>query len=285
MSEIIKESNETSASAVNADNIVQDIHGMISNLLKNTVENMQKAETKKELGDTTQDINENNEITAEMGLADIKNFVGVMQKFIDNIKVMVAQIETGDPDAGETDDAFLDGYMATADNVLEIAAFSMKDTLTGLSNRYGFDSRIILEWNRATRDKSTLGLAIFGLDGFEKLKDNSIRENILRTVSQTLLGSNKRSTDFIARWSDNEFAALLPITDTEGAAIVVERIRTAIEGMNIAELPKINGKTAISMGVCVYTPKPGDQTIDFIDKAYKAYKKIKESGGDIVTFV
>jgi len=263
-----------------SDSIMQDIQGMITGLLTNAVDKMQKEETRKQLGDTTDTV-EGDDLTPEMGIPEIKNFISVMQKFIDNINVMVNQLETGSAGSGDTDDAFLDGYMATADNILEIAEFSMKDTLTGLSNRYGFDNRIILEWNRATRDKTTLGLVIFGLDGFENCEDSK-RDNILKEVSQTLINSNKRSTDFIARWSDNDFAALLPITDTGGTAIVVERIRKEVEKMNIADLPKKDGKTAISMGVFVFTPAPGFQPIDFINKAHEAYEKAKALGGSTI---
>ena len=268
--------------SIKQDDVMQNIQDMIGNLLKNTVDKMQKTEINKKLGDTPQD--ESNEPTVNMDIVEIKNFVGVMQKFIDNVNVMVAGLETGRPEPEGKDDKFLDGYMATADNILEIAAFSMKDTLTGLSNRYGFDNRLILEWNRAARDKTTLGLVIFGVDGFTECEDKKKREDTLKMVSETLENSIKRSTDFIARWSDGEFAALLPITDLGGVTIVTERIRSEVGNMNIPCILEKNDKATVSIGACVYTPEPYEEPAEFINKTHNAFSEAKTSGGNSIIF-
>jgi len=264
------------------EDIMQHIQGMIENLLKNSVDKMQKAEIRKQLGDTQASGSTNAEEQQQMGMTDVKNFVSVMQKFIDNVNIVITQLETGQSDAGDTDDQFLDGYMATADNVLEIAAFSMKDTLTGLSNRSGFENRMILEWNRATRDKSALCLFIFGVDGFEKIKDSKMRDDCIKAVAKKLEKTIKRSTDFIARWSDDEFAALLPITDQDGALIVAERIRLAIDEMNVPGIADDSCISTVSIGVCGHSPDHNEKPIDFIGKAHEAYITAKEKGGNTV---
>ena len=270
--------------APESGDIMQNIQDMIGDLLKTTVDKMQKAEVSEKLGDTPSDLSANKETTSQMGISEIKTFIYVMQKFIDNVSVMVTQLETGVPAPGATDDKFLDSYMATADNVLEIAAFSTKDTLTGLSNRYGFDNRLILEWHRAIRDKSTLGLVIFSLDDFAVYCDSMESDELLKAVSETLKRTIKRSTDFTARWNDEEFAALLPITDANGTSIVVERIRNEIGKMNIPGLSKNDGKASVSVGVCVHNPTPEEQPSDFINKALDAYARAKEAGGDSAIF-
>ena len=262
--------------------IMQNIQDMIGDLLKTTVDKMQKDEVSGKLGDTPSDLNAKKESASLMGISEIKNFIYVMQKFIDNVSVMVTQLETGVPAPGATDEKFIDSYMATADNVLEIAAFSTKDTLTGLSNRYGFDNRLILEWHRAVRDKSALGLVLFGLDDFTVYCKSIKSDDLLKAVSETLKKTIKRSTDFTARWSDTEFAALLPITDASGTAIVVERIRKEVESMDIPGLPDVAGKIAVSVGACVHSPKPEEQPTEFINKALDAYTKVKDTGGDSV---
>jgi len=283
MSETSNVTEQTAASDAESGNIMQGIQDMIGDLLKNAVDKMQKTEIKKQLGDTSVDVHEDVGLPAQMGIAEVKGFVTVMQKFIDNVNVVINQLETGS-DQGDTDDQFLDGYMATADNVLEIAAFSMKDSLTGLSNRYGFDNRLILEWNRATRDKSALSLVIFGVDGFEECEDLEARDNLLKIVSETLDKSIKRTTDFMARWSDNEFAALLPITGAEGVAIVAKRISDEIGEKEIPCITKPGGKTSVSIGAYVHTPEPGEKPVDFVNKAYDSYKKAKDSGGGSTVF-
>ena len=266
------------------DSIMQHIQDMIGDLLKNAVDKMQKTETSKKLGGASAEASDSSESSAKMDISEIRNFIDVMQKFIDNVKVIVSQLETGNQDVGNTDDKFLDGYMATADNILEMAAFSAKDTLTGLSNRYGFDNRLILEWNRAARDKSTLGLVIFGVDSFTECEDKTKRDDTLKAVSETLETAIKRNTDFIARWSDDEFTVLLPITEEVGASIVAERIRVEIGSMDIQGIAKKDGKSPLSIGVFAHTPEPNEKPADFINRAHKAFKKAKETEGSAIIF-
>jgi len=283
MSDMSKETENTTPTAAEQGDVMHHIQEMIGNLLQNAVGKMHKADMGDKLGGQAEGTDDSNDPTAQMGIEEIKGFVDVMQKFIDNIKVMITGLETGSMEGG-TDDKFLEGYMATADNVLEIAAFSTKDPLTGLSNRYGFDNRLILEWNRATRDQSSLGLIIFGVSDYEGCDDKEKREELLKSISKRLESSIKRSTDFIARWSEDEFAALLPITEHGGASIVTQRIRNEIGEMSIGGLPEKGGKPSISIGVCVHPPEPKEQPSDFINSAYTAFKKAKETAGDAIVF-
>ena len=258
------------------DNIMQGIEGMIGNLLSNTINKMQKNEISNQLGGLEQEGGEEEaSLYPEMDMKDIKNLVNVMQKFIDNVNHMINQLEDGSPSAISGDEEFLDGYMTTADNVLEIAAFSMKDRLTGLSNRYSLDNRLILEWNRATRDKSPLGLLIFTVGGY----DEKLHDEVFVKLAKTMENTIKRSTDFLARWSDNEFSTLLPITDIDGAKIVAERINAEIEKMAV-EGEYSDLKSYI--GVCVLTPMQGEQPADLINRTHKAFLKAKETEQSIV---
>ena len=277
-------SENNNQNAAESGDIMQHIQDMIGGLLQNAVGKMQKADTESQLGGVSADRTDVDDLSAQMGIEDIKNFVDVMQKFIDNVRVMIVGLETGGLEPGSTDEKFLEGYMATADNVLEIAAFTSKDPLTGLSNKYGFDNRLILEWNRAVRDKMALSLVIFSVDGIKAIKDSEKHDELMKTISDTLENSIKRTTDFIARWSDSEFAALLPITEDVGASIVAERIRIEIGGMDIPGIAKIEGKTPVSIGVCVHTPEPGEQPVDIINDAHRAYKEAKEVEGSAIVF-
>jgi len=283
MNEKTNASEQTAAPAAEPENIMQHIQDMIGDLLQNAVGKLHKTDTHEQIGGAHPQDEKGIEQPAQMNLTEIKTFIDVMQKFIDNVSVMVLQLETGSTEHGSADDKFIDGYMATADNILEMAAFSMKDALTGLSNRYGFDNRLILEWNRATRDKNALSLVIFCVDGFEGI-GKSEQEDMLKAVSSKLEDTIKRTTDFIARWSDEEFAVLLPITEEVGASIVAERIRVEIGNMDISGIAKKNGKLPISIGIYAHTPEPTEKPAEFINNAYKALKKAKETEGDAIVF-
>ena len=270
----------TTAPAAESGDIMQHIQDMVGGLLRNSVGKMHKTEVGEKIGTSPGDVNE---IPAQMNLTEIKTFIDVMQKFIDNVSVMVLQLETGNTNAGGTDEKFIDGYMATADNVLEMAAFSMKDSLTGISNRYGFDNRLILEWNRATRDKTTLSLVFFNVGGLENAEDKK-REDVLIAISKKLEDTIKRATDFIARWGDEEFAVLLPITEEVGASIVAERIRVEIGNVDVPGIAEKDGKLPVSIGIYASTPDPAEKPIDFINKAYDAFTSAKEADGGSIVF-
>ena len=285
MSENIGVTVNSAAADVGKGDIMQAIQDMIGDLLKNAVDKMQTSETNEKLGGVPTDVSEKNASAAQMDISEIKSFVGFMQKFIDNITALIKYLETGVSEPGETDDKFIEDYMATADTILEIAAFSTKDSLTGFSNRYGFDNRLVLEWNRACRDKSTLGIMIFGVEGFIGSDDRVKNDNMLKTIAQTLNKSIKRSTDFIARWSDNEFAILLPITDENGTSTVAERVLAEISALNIPGVNEKDGKASVSMGVNIYAPQFGNQPVDFINKVYNGFLEAKEAGGNSIVYV
>jgi len=284
MSENTDTTKNHTATEMETGDIMQAIQNMIGDLLKNAVDKMQTSEAGEKLGGVPVDKSGKSAPTVQMDISEIKNFVRFMQKFIDNINVMIRHLETGGAETGETDDKFIEDYMATADTILEIAAFSTKDNLTGFSNRYGFDNRLVLEWNRACRDNSTLGIMVFGVDGFVGQEDKAKHDEMLKTVAQMLNKSIKRSTDFIARWSEDEFAILLPITDVKGSSTVAERILAKIADLNLPGVPEKDGKASVSMGVNVYAPEFGDQPVDFINKAYNSFLEAKETGKSTIVY-
>ena len=267
------------------ENFMQNIQDMVTGLLKNEIDKMQKSEMDKQLGGADQSVPDAGADAAApaMDITDIKKIVSSVQKFLDNVNMMIAQLEGGNTAYTSDEGKFLDAYLNTADNILEMAAFSTKDNLTGLSNRHGFDSRLILEWNRASREKSPLSLLLFEIDGFIQGAEGREQNNdILVAIAKSLEHTIKRSTDYIAHWSDEGFAALLPITGVEGAMIVAERIRNEIENLDIPHIRKNGGKITAFIGISVQKPEQNEQAIDFINKAIDALKKAHEGQDRIV---
>jgi len=275
-------------SSVPQDNFMHGIQDMITDLLKNEIEKMQKTEMDKQFGKAEQDtLDDGGEpsLPPAMDITEIKKIVGSVQKFLDNINMMITQLEGGNTAYISDEDKFLDAYMTTADNILEMAAFSTKDSLTGLSNRHGFDSRFILEWNRAAREKTPLSLLILGVDAFREGSDEHLlNKDVLVAIAKTLESTIKRSTDYVARWSDDAFAALLPITGADGTMIVAERICAEIESLRIPSISEKGGKVTAFIGVSVQTPGQNEQPAEFVNKAHSSLIKARESGQNIVVF-
>jgi two-component system, cell cycle response regulator len=87
-----------------------------------------------------------------------------------------------------------------------------------------------------------------------------------------------RNTDLLARYGGEEFVVVMPQTETQGAGTIAERLREAVEGMDIP----VDGQTVkltVSVGVATYVPQSIKLTIEeFIDKADKALYDAKNSG-------
>ena len=286
--QLVNQESDTDNFDQKQDGIMGDINDMISDLLKNVIGEMQQTDLDRQLSDASQDSGSTENVAslqAEMDISVIRKVTAAMQKFIDNANLMLAQLEGGGSDFDHRNDAFMENYIATADSILEVAAFSTKDPLTGLSNRYGFDSRLVLEWNRAVREQTPLSLIIFGIDGYDCAQTDeelSRRDETFKAVATTLTHTIKRSTDFFSRWSDNEFAALLPLTAAEGAMIVSKRICMEVENMNIAGLKDTAVQAKECVGASIKIPSQNEKSGDYMNAAYEAFIKAKETGGNSI---
>jgi diguanylate cyclase (GGDEF)-like protein len=109
------------------------------------------------------------------------------------------------------------------------------DALTGLLNRRGAYTTLDQLIARAHRSGAPLGMVSFDLDHFKQVNDRHGHEagdNILSEVGH-LMTSLGRQGDVVARVGGEEFLALLPDTDLDGATGFAERIRKLIAAMAV----------------------------------------------------
>ncbi len=132
------------------------------------------------------------------------------------------------------------------------------DPLTGIPNRRHFTNVFEVEWRRARRGETAISLMLMDVDYFKQYNDtygHSAGDECLKRIAQSLHLSLKRPGDCAARIGGEEFAILLPETDTLGAAIIADRIRLDIEALNIPHSGSKNlGRVTISAGVATCTP-------------------------------
>ena len=117
----------------------------------------------------------------------------------------------------------------------ELARLAVTDALTGLLNRRGFDEKLEEEIWRARRFEHGLGLLFFDLDRFKRVNDtwgHAQGDVVLRAFAEVLMNLSRR-VDKVARFGGEEFALLLPATDAEGVAFVGEKVREAMETLEI----------------------------------------------------
>ncbi|MDH4583991.1 diguanylate cyclase [Pseudomonas sp. BN415] len=110
------------------------------------------------------------------------------------------------------------------------------DPLTGALNRRAFEERAEQELQRARRQSSPLCLALLDLDHFKQVNDrhgHQVGDDVLRQFSQ-LCQQQARRTDLFARYGGEEFIFLLPDTSADSAHHLLERLRMALHGLEIA---------------------------------------------------
>ena len=217
----------------------------------------------------------------------LQHVVHIIHKLLEDINIMIAEQKKGNADYSLDIEAFHGDYKVLADQILELATFGMRDKLTGLPNRRSFDNRLDLEWNRAIREKSSIGVLLMDVDKFKIYNDTYGHQQgdvALQAVASALVQPPKRTTDFFARWGGEEFIVLLPNTDLNGSLIVAEQLRARIESTRIPCAVEEGTKKTVSIGVSVQIPTQGDIIEDFIAKADEALYKAKETGRNKVMF-
>ncbi len=107
---------------------------------------------------------------------------------------------------------------------------SIRDSLTGLLNRRGYQQRLASELASARRYETSLSILLGDLDRFKSLNDrygHRIGDDALRRFAE-LCHQELRGGDFVSRVDGEEFAIVLPNTDAHGAILAGERLRRVV---------------------------------------------------------
>ena len=132
----------------------------------------------------------------------------------------------------------------------DIIKASFHDHLTGISNRRAFFEVAGVEFERWKKRPRPLSLLAIDADHFKKVNDtygHATGDEVLKHLSK-ILQDNVRTMDIVARLGGEEFGALLPSTDLEGAVKIAERIRASIAEAEF----QVNGhviRYTVSIGV------------------------------------
>lgn len=129
----------------------------------------------------------------------------------------------------------------------EIRHLSYHDNLTGLYNRRYYEEAM----RRLDLPQFLpVSIVIADVNGLKFLNDTSGHEmgDLLIQKAAASMHSVCRETDIIARWGGDEFAILLPHTNTDQALKIVARIQEQYRDMKIMDLP-----ISVSFGVATRT--------------------------------
>jgi diguanylate cyclase (GGDEF)-like protein len=172
--------------------------------------------------------------------------------------------------------------------VSKLTLDNLTDGLTGVKNRRGFDEQLSKEYLRTLRENYNhnkavcMSLILLDVDQFKCFNDQYGHlegDHCLQQIARVLDQEIKRPGDFVARYGGEEFVILLPDTSLKVAALIAERLRIAVENLNIPHaLSNVSSVVTISLGVYSIIPTEQTSTDLFIISTDKALYEAKAAG-------
>jgi len=165
----------------------------------------------------------------------------------------------------------------------ELEQLSRTDALTGVLNRRALALELADEFNRAMRYEKPLSLILCDLDNLKEINDSFGHHAGDRALCclADVLTSLLRKHDMAGRYGGDEFLAIMPDTDMEGAAAFAERLRSAVAGETMLIF---GSQVRMTLSIGVSTLLAGmSGPEDLIRPADLALYESKNSGRNTVT--
>jgi diguanylate cyclase (GGDEF)-like protein len=144
----------------------------------------------------------------------------------------------------------------------KIISLAERDDLTGIPNRRYFRRQLTMEMERVRVYNVPLSLILIDVDEFKVINDtfgHVMGDVVLSELSGAIKGM-LRSPDNVSRFGGDEFAVILPHTDSAGASAVAERILKLIQELEISSDEHGVVKCTVSIGIAQC--QPADSTLD-----------------------
>ncbi|MCH7814956.1 MAG: diguanylate cyclase [Proteobacteria bacterium] len=214
---------------------------------------------------------------SKMEIEDDTVFIGVLND-ISHLKSMEEQLMALNVQLSQTN--------------ARLAKTVITDSLTDLYNRRHFDSTLLKELKRSTRQLSPLSLIVIDIDFFKQYNDHyghAAGDECLIQVSKCMKKVFKRSGDMPSRYGGEEFAIILAGCDGLELQERAETMRSAIYALQI---PHESSRTAevltVSIGAVSYKPVSNNEVAPkprkLFTEADKALYRAKASGRNQVVY-
>ena len=167
----------------------------------------------------------------------------------------------------------------------QLSVLASLDSLSGLANRRGFDSRLGFEWVRAEHTGHRLALMMIDIDHFKLFNDTYGHlegDACLRHVAETLAAIADEVSGFAARYGGEEFSLMLPAITAERASEIGEMVRKAIEELNVPNKAAPLGCLTVSIGIAIDGPGPDTDAKALVEAADAGLYAAKRRGRNLV---
>jgi diguanylate cyclase (GGDEF)-like protein len=162
----------------------------------------------------------------------------------------------------------------------QLERLAVTDQLTGLYNRLRLDQALEEERLRNVRFGTDFCVLLLDVDKFKSVNDtfgHPVGDQVLIGIA-AVLRAGVRDVDVLGRWGGEEFLVVCPETSTDGALVLAEKLRAAI---NAQEFSMVGRKSA-SFGVAMF--RSGEALPETIARADAALYKAKQDGRNRVEF-
>jgi diguanylate cyclase (GGDEF)-like protein len=169
---------------------------------------------------------------------------------------------------------------------LRIAArlrgLAQSDPLTGLPNRRHFEEQSSQILTAAAAAERAVALLMVDVDHFKQINDthgHPVGDAVLKAVARRC-NDVLRDGDLFARFGGEEFIALLTITTEQEAAVIAERLRSAVGGTPVL-IGQLGITVSASVGVATTkttTATDSDILESLVQSADAALYRAKQSG-------
>jgi len=165
-----------------------------------------------------------------------------------------------------------------------LTSLMVRDGLTGLLNQTSIEEQLVRELGLQVRQGGELSYAMIDLDHFKQVNDrygHAAGDRVLRGLSR-LLRQRFRQTDLLGRYGGEEFVAVLPATDVQLAARLLDEVRVAFSRIQFTGNEK---PFSVTFSAGVASAPPFQDAVTLQGEADRALYRAKQAGRNQVCIV
>jgi diguanylate cyclase (GGDEF)-like protein/PAS domain S-box-containing protein len=165
----------------------------------------------------------------------------------------------------------------------ELHEQAIRDSLTGLFNRYYMEETLEKEIARCKRNEKTISIMMLDFDNFKEL--NTIfghpKADEALTTFGGLLNTSIRASDIACRYGGDEFLVIMPETSSDVLLQRADAIRNKVKNIHFHSAPNTSVVLTVSIGLAIF-PKNGTTSNTLLTAVDKALLKAKKSHDTII---